>query len=402
MQREERLSGGDVSEVHRIGNSRDRVHRSGGAFTPAVDALLAHLAPRLPGVVPQPFPGDAQGRQVLEFLEGDPLDFPLPAWATREEQLIDLGRLVRRVHDAQEGFVAPPGARWAALPGTPGPPEIVCHTDLTPQNLLHRDRRPAALIDWDMAAPSTRVWELAGAARWWVPFEHPASAAQADFPPASFAALAARLEVLLGAYDHALVTPAAVLAMLPDRLRAGMALHRERAAAGEPGFVRMVAAGSLERIARDLDWLNGELVRHAQMGRQRICEFGFPGPLRERLVAAVLDGSKTATTALRAEWEVEGAELPTQGERETVIDSDGRPVATIEIVQVEIIRLADGDDRLAAAEGEEYRTASGWRAEHERFWNDAVIPAWPSGTPPTIDDDTEVVVQWFRLCDPRP
>lgn len=39
-----------------------------------------------------------------------------------------------------------------------------CHTDLTPQNLLHRTDRSAALIDWDMAAPSTRVWELAGAA----------------------------------------------------------------------------------------------------------------------------------------------------------------------------------------------------------------------------------------------
>jgi uncharacterized protein YhfF len=27
-------------------------------------------------------------------------------------------------------------------------------------------------------------------------------------------------------------------------------------------------------------------------------EFGFPGPLRDALVAAVLDGTKTATTAL--------------------------------------------------------------------------------------------------------
>lgn len=32
-------------------------------------------------------------------------------------------------------------------------------------------------------------------------------------------------------------------------------------------------------------------------------EFAFPGPLRDRLVAAVLDGSKTATTGLVAEYE---------------------------------------------------------------------------------------------------
>lgn len=135
---------------------------------------------------------------------------------------------------------------------------------------------------------------------------------------------------------------------------------------------------------------------------QRICEFGFPGPLRDRLVGAVLDGSKTATTALCAEWKIEGEELPSPGERETVIDSAGRPVATIEIVHIEVIRLVEASDRLAVAEGESYKTASGWRAEHERFWRDEVIPAWPTGTPPHIDDDTEVVVQWFRLADPAP
>ena len=134
--------------------------------------------------------------------------------------------------------------------------------------------------------------------------------------------------------------------------------------------------------------------------QQRICEFGFPGALRDRLVGAVLDGSKTATTALRAEWGAEGEALPVPGDRETVIDSARRPVATIEIVRVEVIRLADVDDRLAVAEGESYATAAGWRAEHERFWRDEVIPAWPAGTPPSIDDDTGVVVQWFRLAGP--
>lgn len=90
------------------------------------------------------------------------------------------------------------------------------------------------------------------------------------------------------------------------------------------------------------------------------------------------------------------------GDRETVIDSAGRPVATIEIVHVEVIRLGDANDRLAAAEGESYRTAAGWRAEHERFWRDEVLASWPAGSPPRIDDDTEVVVQWFRLAHPDP
>ncbi len=139
------------------------------------------------------------------------------------------------------------------------------------------------------------------------------------------------------------------------------------------------------------------MARDTGTVQERICEFGFPGPLRDRLVGAVLDGSKTATSALRAEWEVEGEELPRPGDLETVIDSAGRPVATIQIVRVEVIRLCEADDDLAVAEGENYETAAGWRAEHECFWRNEVIPAWPAGTPPNIDDDTEVVVQWFRL-----
>lgn len=111
---------------------------------------------------------------------------------------------------------------------------------------------------------------------------------------------------------------------------------------------------------------------------QRRCEFGFPGSLRDRLVEAVLDGTKTATSSLRAQWDAEGEKLPSPGERETVIDSAGRSVATIEIVAVDVIALGGADDRLALAEGESYTTAAGWRAEHERFWLEEVLPAWPA------------------------
>ena len=56
-------------------------------------------------------------------------------------------------------------------------------------------------------------------------------------------------------------------------------------------------------------------------------EFGFPGPLRDRLVAAILDGSKTSTTGLLEEYLREGSEPEQVGSREVVVDSDGRGVA---------------------------------------------------------------------------
>jgi uncharacterized protein YhfF len=129
---------------------------------------------------------------------------------------------------------------------------------------------------------------------------------------------------------------------------------------------------------------------------RRICEFGFPGPLRDRLVDAVLSGVKTATSSLLADWERDGEQPPTAGELQTVIDSGGIPVGIIEIVACEVITLGAVDDRIARAEGESYQTAAGWRSEHERFWHEEVFPEW-EGDLPVLDDSTPVVVEWFRL-----
>jgi uncharacterized protein YhfF len=129
---------------------------------------------------------------------------------------------------------------------------------------------------------------------------------------------------------------------------------------------------------------------------QRICEFGFPGPLRDRLVEAVLAGVKTATSSLLADWQRDGEQPPKAGELQTVIDSAGIPVGIIEILACEVVALGAVDDRVARAEGESYTTAAGWRAEHERFWREEVIPSW-EGDAPALDDSTPVVVEWFRL-----
>jgi uncharacterized protein YhfF len=133
----------------------------------------------------------------------------------------------------------------------------------------------------------------------------------------------------------------------------------------------------------------------------RICEFGFPGPLRDRLVDAVLSGMKTATSSLLADWQRDGEQPPAAGELQTVIDSVGTPVAIIEILRSEVMALGAVDDRVAIAEGESYKTAAGWRSEHERFWREEVFPDW-EGHAPVLDDSTPVVVERRRPRAARP
>ena len=129
---------------------------------------------------------------------------------------------------------------------------------------------------------------------------------------------------------------------------------------------------------------------------RRICELGFPGPLRDQLVGAVLSGVKTATSSLLADWQRDGEQPPAAGELQSVIDSAGTPVAIIEILGSEVVALGAVDDRVARAEGESYQTAAGWRSAHERFWREEVFPDWEGDTP-VLDDSTLVVVEWFRV-----
>ncbi|MFF1379513.1 ASCH domain-containing protein [Streptomyces sp. NPDC058308] len=126
-------------------------------------------------------------------------------------------------------------------------------------------------------------------------------------------------------------------------------------------------------------------------------EFGFPGPLRDQLVAAVLDGSKTSTTGLVADYEHAGDALPAVGERALVVDSDDRPVGVIETTEVRLAPLADVDLAHAVDEGEGYTTVAQWRAQHEEFWHGPEMRAALDDPSFTVDDTTPLVLQRFRL-----
>jgi uncharacterized protein YhfF len=128
-----------------------------------------------------------------------------------------------------------------------------------------------------------------------------------------------------------------------------------------------------------------------------IAEFAFPGPLRDQLVAAILDGTKTTTTGLVADYEFEGSPLPQPGQRQAVVDSAGNRVAVIELTAVRVVRLADVDLAHAVGEGEGYTSVAEWRAGHEEFWHSAELRAALGDPDFTVDDDTMLVAEEFRL-----
>ena len=128
-------------------------------------------------------------------------------------------------------------------------------------------------------------------------------------------------------------------------------------------------------------------------------EFGFPGPLRDRLVEAILAGVKVSTAGLLEEYRREGTPLGTPGDRELVVDSEGRGVAVIETTEVEVRRMGDVDLAFAIDEGEGFETVEDWRDAHLRFFTSPEMTATLGDPPVAIDDDTLVVCTRFRLVE---
>lgn len=150
------LTGGNASAgVVRIGHTvrKPWVENSG-----AVQDYLAAL--RSSGLdVPQPLGRDESGRQILEYIDGVPALDRMPLG---RDDLLRVGRMIRQIHDASAAVRIPdPGAWTMLLPARD--PDLFCHNDLAPWNLVTGERW--VFIDWDGAGPSTRLWDLAYAAQ---------------------------------------------------------------------------------------------------------------------------------------------------------------------------------------------------------------------------------------------
>ena len=112
---------------------------------------------------------------MLTFLPGQCAG-PVPeAWVQSEELLVSVAQLLRRLHAASAGFV--PGAHpFPPRPVRQDPAELVCHLDVTPQNVVVRDGRAAGLVDFDLAGPTTAFKDSFNTAMHWVPLRDPADA----------------------------------------------------------------------------------------------------------------------------------------------------------------------------------------------------------------------------------
>ncbi|MEV4111169.1 phosphotransferase [Nonomuraea sp. NPDC049695] len=239
------LQGGDVTDgVVRVG---DTVRRPASTSTPAVHALLRHLeaagfegAPRVLGM-------DALGREILTYVPGTT---GLRAESVTDEALAAIAALVREFHDATAGFpLAAEG--WAYGSNDDKAPEVIGHCDLTPDNVIFRQGKPRALIDFDLARPTTRLFDVVTALRHWAPIADPVD----RHPLLRDLDVGARLRLFCDAYGVPPRDRRRLLDLARLRFHRSYAVMRTRASSGG-NWAKMWAGGAGERIRRASAWLD--------------------------------------------------------------------------------------------------------------------------------------------------
>ncbi|MDG4858752.1 phosphotransferase [Streptomyces sp. T-3] len=243
---ESSLPGGFVNAVVRVG---DTVRRPTSARTKFAGDLLRLLeaggwsgAPRYLGV-------DEKGREVLSYLAGHVAWEPRqPAAVSSDESLVAVARLVREFHDL------------TADTALAGAQEVVCHNDLSPKNTVYRpvsgSLRPVAFIDWDLAAPGTRIHDIAHVCWQYLNL----GPAVADVGEA-----ARRMRLIADSYElsdrrHLVST----VLWWQDRCRRGIEAGAD---AGDVAMVRLRDAGVVREVQGACQWVSdhrGALERSLQ------------------------------------------------------------------------------------------------------------------------------------------
>jgi hypothetical protein len=242
----------------------DTVRRHAGSSGAAVRELLLHLEAVEFDGAPRHLGTDDQGREVLSWIAGDVPLPPYPAWSMTDRALEDIGALVRRFHEAAASFVPPGDADWAADWADPtggaggaGAGGTITHNDLFPENVVFRDGRVVALIDFAMAAPGRPLWDLAIAAELWCPLGDPA---RRDQHPAALDGIR-RFGVLARAYGLEPGQAEELVDVLVEERAHSHANIRAEIAAGNASWIgNWAAAGGDERAAADDAWIAAHRV----------------------------------------------------------------------------------------------------------------------------------------------
>lgn len=247
---EEKLTGGNISDVFRLGDTVRRVLKPDSA---KIHRLLKHLeskgytyAPRFLGI-------DENDREILTFIEGEAGNYPLKRYMWSDDVLIEIAKMLRLYHDAVSDF--PFSDEWKPIDHTPGKAEVLCHNDFAIYNIIFNRKKPAGIIDFDVAAPGPRIWDIAYTLYTCIPLSrlyHSESGEPVYYEPFRDAGrIKKRIEMFFESYGMKGIEED-YLEMVLLRLEGLCQFMLRKASEGDTAFQEMLDRGDYEHYQNDI------------------------------------------------------------------------------------------------------------------------------------------------------
>ncbi len=134
------------------------VLRPGNEHSETIHQALAALRTAGFDGASNPIGIEPDGRERLDFIEGDVPLPPYPQWARADEALASVTVLMRNLHDASTGIDLGSGT-WSTEMADPKRGPVLCHNDVCLENVVFKDGRAVALLDEGGIGPGIVGWE---------------------------------------------------------------------------------------------------------------------------------------------------------------------------------------------------------------------------------------------------
>ncbi|QKS69842.1 phosphotransferase [Paenalkalicoccus suaedae] len=251
--REEELSGGNVSNVYRVG---DTVRRDLKENSSRIHSVLTHLEKKGFPYAPKFLGIDDQNREILSFIDGEAGNYPLKSYMWSDDNLAEIAKMLRRYHDAMSDFPIEEG--WEPIDHTPPPFEVLCHNDFAVYNLIFHNKKPAGIIDFDVVAPGPRLWDIAYALYTCVPLSrhwHTENGETILYEPSKDAGrIRRKVQVFFDSYGMEELKEG-LIEMVMLRLAGLCATMRRKADEGDAAFQKMIEERHDEHYQKDIAFI---------------------------------------------------------------------------------------------------------------------------------------------------
>jgi thiamine kinase-like enzyme len=155
-----------------------------------------------------------------------------------------------------------PTGQWCTDVADPAGGPLVCHNDVCLENIVFREAKAVALLDFDVAAPGRPEYDLAQFARMCVPVDDDVNAARLGWDTAD---RPGRLRLVADNYRLTAAQRSDFLPLVELAAATGEHFVRSRVAADDRNFVAMwQAMGGEERYRGRAEWWSTHRDRFAK------------------------------------------------------------------------------------------------------------------------------------------